>query len=496
MKDFKVGDFFLILPQKENHLKHIEENDLCKIISISDGNLTYETILRNHNHNPDTKTCKINSFFINNMVTFDVTPEFVEESIKKYQEKLKYKNVLMSAYTKKMFQHIKSNYTYNTSSAIASDMLGNGKRTSKEINAISVTVDGFEYTPSNKEIEIHSENTWTAKVRQQGKFGKILKKLLTNTYTDENLERMSNEIKSYIGINGDENGNGKYELQIWKGEDIKRAYLESNYSKLHSNGNGIYGSCMRSSAAQNYLKLYTLNPEVCSIAVLLDNENKIAGRAIVWFHEGEYFMDRIYSTDGLTNIFKHHAKKNDWYYKSCQSNNNYFDMKGNKSKSKNLYIPIKYHHEWQFPYMDTLYYIDCVRHVLTNTSSNSYLKLRSQNGGREAGFTVSDNVGYCGFYKCERTNGILPEERILKNVEIKLGYHNSRIIKYIDKDIVQLLHDGSYGVVGYTHRCSELDCHFAIGDPAFIEKNGEWVPVKSTKSKPNHKRKTVSELKK
>ena len=61
-----------------------------------------------------------------------------------------------------------------------------------------------------------------------------------------------------------------------------------------------YFHCLIRIRCQKYLDIYVMNPEVCRLLILKDeeNEDKIRARALVWkLDDDSFFMDRIYYTE-------------------------------------------------------------------------------------------------------------------------------------------------------------------------------------------------------
>lgn len=97
------------------------------------------------------------------------------------------------------------------------------------------------------------------------------------------------------------------QLKLVDGDDILKAYHCKNYEDDET-----MGSCMRYEAAQQYLGIYVDNPDSVKCLVLLNPETKkVRGRALIWhMDDGEYFMDRIYTTNkDYERFFKKYAEE-------------------------------------------------------------------------------------------------------------------------------------------------------------------------------------------
>lgn len=171
--------------------------------------------------------------------------------------------------------------------------------------------------------------------------------------SNSDIEHFVNLYKSYFSSN-EEN------LFVVEGENIKNFYLEDNYNNENINGT-LWKSCMRYHDKNEYMNLYSSNIDSVKMLVLLDNNQKVKGRALLWqscsdINNVQYkVMDRIYSIyEHDVNLFKKWAIKNGYIHKYEQSSKseNKFLING-KIKKINLTIKIKNHKFKNYPYMDS-----------------------------------------------------------------------------------------------------------------------------------------------
>ena len=149
------------------------------------------------------------------------------------------------------------------------------------------------------------------------------------------------------------------------GDDILKAYHCANYDK-GDNGETM-GSCMSSTAAQEYLEIYTNNPNQVSCLVLINPENgMVRGRALIWTTtDGTRVMDRVYV------INKEYNKNFNTYAKTYKLNT---DRKGSHE------VELENDGEYRFyPYMDTFMYYTPDTGILS--TDNGEMTLQSTNGG-------------------------------------------------------------------------------------------------------------------
>jgi len=208
----------------------------------------------------------------------------------------------------------------------------------------------------------YSSDLWVSSQRvQPTKIGKVVTKIFKGKFKPTDFEQFSNEFKSKADEQDDK-------MRIVYGDEIKKWYLESNYAKMSG---PLGGSCMRSASRNPYMSIYAENqPEdgnysSVGMLILLDDNNKLLGRAIVWFNSikpepGRTFMDRIYTTkDSDIITFKDYAIKHDWLYKKVQSysDNAYVDPRDKSNHNLSISFRLKINKKYKYyPYMDTLKY--------------------------------------------------------------------------------------------------------------------------------------------
>lgn len=114
---------------------------------------------------------------------------------------------------------------------------------------------------------------------------------LTQLFTEADFDTFNNAFR----VEGFRQGDAGEVIYV-RGHWIAELYHEKNYASL----SGTLGnSCMRYERTNKYLDIYIKNPSVCKLAVLLNKEGKLQGRALVWTVEGKDYYDRIYYTSDL-----------------------------------------------------------------------------------------------------------------------------------------------------------------------------------------------------
>lgn len=200
------------------------------------------------------------------------------------------------------------------------------------------------------------------------KFGKLLKYLGYGNFDKIKGYEIENFILNFK--KSDESNN----LQLRKGDDILKSYLCYNYDKLSGYG-GLGHSCMRFKRSQEYLKIYTENPDRVSCLTLINpDNNKVRGRSLIWkLDNGKYYMDRIYvSNNEFKSIFLEYAEKNNIE---------------TSSPSDDVTLSNKKEYEF-YPYMDTFIHYTPDTGVLSDVEGD--LTLQSTTGGHSGDTVWSD----------------------------------------------------------------------------------------------------------
>ena len=197
------------------------------------------------------------------------------------------------------------------------------------------------------------------KSRNKTKIGKFINKIFPGKFTDKQIEDFVNKFKS---IN--EKKEDRFELVT--GDELLKYYLCSNYE----NFKGTLGSsCMKDGVNQSSLEWYAENEQSVKLLVLLNNDDKVKARALVWKLNNpdkfEYVMDRIYyNEDHLVEKFKDYAKDKGWGYKTKQNSFGSISFNG-KQATNDYYITMGYDPDY-YPYLDTFKYYSKAKTMLSN----------------------------------------------------------------------------------------------------------------------------------
>jgi hypothetical protein len=226
-------------------------------------------------------------------------------------------------------------------------------------------VDYVDYDKKNEKLITLGYRDMNGKVKERlFKINKLIKYLGSdiNDIKDYEIEDLIGHLKQA----------DTSQLKMVEGDDILKAYHCENYEDGET-----MGSCMRFDYAQEYLKIYTDNPNEVKCLVLLNPEtNKVRGRALIWHMDNDkYFMDRVYTTNKEFNTYF----------------NNYAEENG-ISKRANSTVTLENGGEYDtYPYMDTFQYYHPESGSLAADGSEveGSIRLQDTSGGHsEAGVYI------------------------------------------------------------------------------------------------------------
>ena len=207
-------------------------------------------------------------------------------------------------------------------------------------------IEGVEYSDSDDgKLTAYSKDINGNLKDTKYKVGKLLKYLgvQLDEYYGYELEDLITQLKK---PSEDEMEN----LIVVDGDEILWAYHCANYEE--DSYDPTMGSCMRYDAAQEYLGIYTENPDKIKCLVLVHPEDSdiVRGRALLWLTDnGNKFMDRIFTVSNeYEKIFYRYADQNGYETET--------------ESSVTLTNPEKFE---KYPYMDTFKYYTPDKNILT-----------------------------------------------------------------------------------------------------------------------------------
>ena len=214
------------------------------------------------------------------------------------------------------------------------------------------------------------------------KVGRFVRRFLNEQFSDAEIEDFVNKWKS-------QRENTKFEFRT--GNGIIDAYNTKNYEG-EEGYNPLWNSCMNDKTDLVDFYLYVKDLEM---VVLLNSENQIIGRALLWVDDkSRKFLDRVYYIyDADYFKFIRLAKENGWYYKKRNiSGGSSWILDGVESM---VDVKIKFPVEAisqiqddygypQFPYVDSFYYLDDKNGYLSNQEpKSSYFLMNDTDGAYE-----------------------------------------------------------------------------------------------------------------
>jgi len=207
-----------------------------------------------------------------------------------------------------------------------------------------------------------------------GRFITAMLPLTGKTYSDSEKEKFVSEWKSILGVMN----NAFAKFAVVQGYEIHRLYQSDNYEEEE----GTLGSSCMAQASSDMLEIYTDNPEVCKMVVKWSDNgqfvngvfqsDKIVGRALLWTTtSGDIFMDRIYTIDSSDEeLFKKYAESNGWWSKGSQNSSSNFEaVRGSESKNPVYVVQLLRSYDDEYPYLDTLCYLNDNTGNLSNIQS-------------------------------------------------------------------------------------------------------------------------------
>ena len=238
------------------------------------------------------------------------------------------------------------------------------------INYISISNSDktkISYLTSERSLNIISsspygegaDELWSSSRRFHVKPGAFISKIFKNIHPKEveNFSQLFRNVQTKITST----------FKVITGSDILDYY---HYESYLSESGSLGNSCMKYDSCQDYLDLYTDNKDKISMLVMVADNSKLIGRALLWQIDDMKIMDRIYTIDDET--YQYHFKKwaddNGYLYKKEQKWNNtlFFESKG-KTIYKEISFELKSFEFNHYPYMDTFKFLNTNDGVISNT---------------------------------------------------------------------------------------------------------------------------------
>lgn len=293
---------------------------------------------------------------------------------------------------------------------------------------------------------------------------------LFSYFTEHHFDQFNNafRLEGYKQLDGNE-------IKFVTGHWISHFYLHSNYASL----SGTLGSsCMRYPTCQSYFDIYVKNPNLCSLAVTVNSEGKLQGRALVWTIDGVRYHDRIYATsDVIQDKIRAFFLTQD--IQSCYSSDSGYVRNlvisadtTNEDFMKRIYLRFD-----QYPYMDSFKYLDENQESLSNsdTAINHYYTL-NETDGEAACVTQNAECACCGtevtadeLYHIDERNDRYYGDNICGACVV----YSDHLREHISYDSAVSLINGDYVPRRLAVRTADND--YILESEAIILENGEYA---------------------
>jgi hypothetical protein len=261
------------------------------------------------------------------------------------------------------------------------------------VNYISISKKDrtkISYLPKERSEGLTEEECFSTSKRIMAKPGGFISKVFKNI-PEKEVEKFSTLFRS-------EATKPKLDFRVVSGSEIKEYYLYSSYADR--NGGSLHASCMKHNSCQNFLDIYSKNPDVCKMVLLFDSEefaegdyydsNRIVGRALLWNIDSYKLMDRIYTINDekYQFYFKQWATKNGYLFKTQQNwfNTKYFEILGDKKQKLELSLDLKNKPFDYLPYMDTFKFMDYDGVLYNYQPEGRDFYTLTDTGGRKNGY--------------------------------------------------------------------------------------------------------------
>ncbi len=195
-----------------------------------------------------------------------------------------------------------------------------------------------------------ADELWNSSRRFHAKPGAIISKLFKDI--------PSREVEIFSTLFRNIQSKINYEFKIVRGRDILKYY---HFSSYFSESGSLGVSCMKYDGCQDYLDIYTKNPNTIEMLVALNYDGKLIGRALLWKQGDKKIMDRIYTIndEDFQFHFKKWADENGYFYKKEQKwNNTLFFKTKDKILCEEISIQLDNWNFEYYPYVDTFKFID------------------------------------------------------------------------------------------------------------------------------------------
>lgn len=293
------------------------------------------------------------------------------------------------------------------------------------VNFISIAHDKskISYLTADRIEKLEPEQYWSSSRRFAARPGAFIAKIFKDIPSKE-VEKFSNLYRSHT--------NKVFSrFEVVSGDTILRYYHIDSYAAERGT---LGASCMKYDSCQNFLGIYTENSDVVKMLVLLNVDNKLLGRALIWQIGDKKIMDRIYTVADEEYLFqfKKWATDNGYLYKSEQNWYNTLNFENLSTSKQEIQLEIDLN-EFEFrryPYVDTFKFLDLNGKLTNYLPEVSHKTLTSSDGG----YNGSNSLVLDGIDRVLRHPG---DCVYIKYLDIRTHCNNARWSEVNDEYILE-----------------------------------------------------------
>ena len=224
------------------------------------------------------------------------------------------------------------------------------------------------------------EDEYSSSRRRSGRPAATLRRVLPPEVVDllheADFEAAADTIKAYFK-------RGEGELRLCPASDIQHWYDGANYADDEVIGT-LARSCMRYDECQPLMKFYEQFGDQLQLLALVNPDNQLLGRALVWTIGDRVFMDRVYGTQPTVRLFHDHAEAHGWHRRYVNSHTDaelWLAPGAGNATTIQLSVTMTEFPQDGFPYLDTFKYLNLTTGELTNVEhSEAHVYLGTTTG--------------------------------------------------------------------------------------------------------------------
>jgi len=165
-----------------------------------------------------------------------------------------------------------------------------GKDVKTDYNFLNLSDEAGKFTFTSD-----SQASRKLSTSSKSKVGRIVQSILKDNgieYTMQEIEIFTNKFKAAVGLE-----RIRDRIKVVSGDDIAFWYSENNYGEKTRKGMGQLGKSSMSIKISDFFKIYTMNPDTVRMVIILDDDEKLSARALLWNYSGKFYLDKIYFTE-------------------------------------------------------------------------------------------------------------------------------------------------------------------------------------------------------